>query len=218
MFTQSNFGIVTKMGIWLFPKPAGHRGYLITLPRDEDLGPFIDVLRPLQLNGTIPHGATLRSLLLDATAHAPRGVFHNGDGPIPERALQQIQDALKLGRWNFYGMLYGTKSSMDEQWEIIRDATARIDGARYYFEGEHDNPVLATRSRIMSAQPSLAATSTFQWIPNAGHVNFALVSPAAGADAVRQYEFGPRACPSWSARTTWGRSSSAAGNYSTSCR
>ena len=115
-------------------------------------------------------------------------MFHDGDGPIPERALQQIQDALKLGRWKFYGMLDQLKSSMDEQWEIIRDATARIDGARYYFEGEHDNPVLATRSRIMSAQPSLAATSTFQWIPNAGHVNFALVSPAAGADAVRQYE------------------------------
>lgn len=25
MFTQSNFGVVTKMGVWLFPKPAGHR-------------------------------------------------------------------------------------------------------------------------------------------------------------------------------------------------
>jgi 4-cresol dehydrogenase (hydroxylating) len=30
IFSQSNFGIVTKMGIWLMPEPTGYRPYLIT--------------------------------------------------------------------------------------------------------------------------------------------------------------------------------------------
>lgn len=160
---------------------------MITLPREEDLGPFVEILRPLRLNQTVPHGPTLRSLLLDASAHGPRSAYYTGEGPIPEHVCRQIQDELKIGRWNFYGMLYGTPAAMDAQWEVIREAFSAIPGARFYFEGEHDNPVLAIRSKIMSARPSLEATSTFQWIDNAGHVNFALSSPATGADALKQY-------------------------------
>lgn len=37
IFTQSNLGIVTKMGFWLMVNPGGYQAYMITLPRDEDL-------------------------------------------------------------------------------------------------------------------------------------------------------------------------------------
>ena len=30
MFSQSNFGVVTKMGIWLMPEPPGYRPYMIS--------------------------------------------------------------------------------------------------------------------------------------------------------------------------------------------
>jgi len=37
LFSQSNFGVVTKMGIWLMPEPPGYRPYLITFQREEDI-------------------------------------------------------------------------------------------------------------------------------------------------------------------------------------
>ena len=33
MFSQSNYGVVTKMGIWLMPEPPGYRPYMISCSR-----------------------------------------------------------------------------------------------------------------------------------------------------------------------------------------
>ena len=71
LFSQSNLGIVTKMGIWvsftsiqsrslefllmsshalqLMPNPGGYQSYLITFPRDGDLHKAVDIIRPLRL-------------------------------------------------------------------------------------------------------------------------------------------------------------------------
>src|SRR3546814_13144082 len=37
MFTQSNFGVVTTLGIWLIPEPPGYTPFMITFPREEVL-------------------------------------------------------------------------------------------------------------------------------------------------------------------------------------
>lgn len=42
IFTQSNLGIATKMGMWLMPNPGGYQSYLITIPREEDLKQAVD--------------------------------------------------------------------------------------------------------------------------------------------------------------------------------
>lgn len=194
MFTQSNFGIVTKMGIWLMPRPAGYQAYMITLPREEDLGPFVDALRPLRLDGTISHVPTLRSLLLDAAAVAPRSAFHPGPGPIPDSAAGKISDDLGIGRWNFYGALYGPDAMRAATWSVIRDAFSGIPGAGFHFAGEHPSPVLATRAKIMAGLPNLETYDILQWHDNGGHIDFAPVSPATGEDAMRQYELARDRC------------------------
>jgi 4-cresol dehydrogenase (hydroxylating) len=176
------------MGVWLLPAPPDYRAYMITLPREEDLGPFVDILRPLRMNGTISNVPTLRSILLDAAAVKPRRAYFDGSGPVPDSVLEEIMAEQGIGRWNFYGALYGTPAAMDAQWSVIRDAFAAIPGARFHFAGEHDHPVLATRAKIMAGQPNLETASIFQWLDNGGHIDFAPVSPATGADAMRQYE------------------------------
>ena len=37
LFTQSNFGIVTKLGIWLMPEPEMCKMFYCTVPKNEDL-------------------------------------------------------------------------------------------------------------------------------------------------------------------------------------
>jgi 4-cresol dehydrogenase (hydroxylating) len=44
MFCQSNFGIVTKLGLWLMPEPESVLGFNVDVDRPEDLGWLIDTL------------------------------------------------------------------------------------------------------------------------------------------------------------------------------
>src|SRR5918994_4560165 len=53
LFMQSNFGIVTKMGYWLMPEPEIYMPLWLRAPNDDDLGPLVDTLRRLMLDGTI---------------------------------------------------------------------------------------------------------------------------------------------------------------------
>jgi 4-cresol dehydrogenase (hydroxylating) len=187
MFTQSNFGIVTKMGVWLMPEPPAYQAYLVTLPREADLEQFVEILRPLRMNHTVTNVPTLRNLLLDAAAVRPRNFYYDGKGPVPDSVVRKIISDQNLGMWNFYGAMYGTPSAIKEQEGIVRDAFAVIPGARFFLAGEHDNPVLATRAKIMSGQPNLETAQILQWVDNGGHIDFAPVSPATGADAMNQY-------------------------------
>ncbi|MGH3964767.1 MAG: FAD-binding oxidoreductase [Pseudonocardiaceae bacterium] len=187
MFTQSNFGVVTKMGVWLMPQPPGYQAYMVTLPREEDLGQFVEILRPLRMNQTITNVPTLRNLLLDAAAVKPRSFYYDGDGPVPDSVARKIMADQQIGSWNFYGAFYGTHDSIVAQESVIRDAFAVIPGARFHLAGEHDSPVLATRAKIMAGQPNLETAQVLQWVDNGGHIDFAPVSPATGEDAMKQY-------------------------------
>ena len=116
MFSQSNFGIVTKMGIWLMPEPAGYRPYLITFPREEDIEQVVEIVRPLQLNNVIQNAATIRSLVLDAALFTTKSQYYSGQGPIPPSVAKRIMADQEIGMWNFCGALYGPPPITDALW------------------------------------------------------------------------------------------------------
>ncbi|MBK6674124.1 MAG: FAD-binding oxidoreductase [Proteobacteria bacterium] len=189
IFTQSNYGIVTKMGIWLMPEPPGYRPYMISFQREEDLEQVIDVLRPLKVNNIIQNAATLRSLLLVAGINATRSQYHSGPGPIPDSAAKKIMADQDIGMWNFYGALYGPPPLMDVLWGITRDAFASIPGARFFTpeERRHDNDVLKHRALTMRGVPRLTEYSFVNWVGGGGHIGFSPVSPINGKEAMQQY-------------------------------
>ena len=54
LFAQSNFGIVTRMGVWLSPRPPAVRSFHFTFPDDDDLETIIELCRPLKLSNFVP--------------------------------------------------------------------------------------------------------------------------------------------------------------------
>ncbi len=44
MFSQSNLGIVTKMGMTLMPNPGGHEGFMYAFEKEEDLEQLVRVI------------------------------------------------------------------------------------------------------------------------------------------------------------------------------
>lgn len=189
MFSQSNFGVVTKMGIWLMPEPPGYRPYMISFEREDDIGEIVEILRPLKVNSVIQNAATIRSLLLVASINATRSQYHKGPGPIPDSAARQIMVDQDIGMWNFYGALYGPPPIMDTLWTIIRDSFAKISGARFFTpeERRHDNDVLKHRALTMRGVPRLTEYSLVNWAGSGGHIGFSPVSPIKGDEALKQY-------------------------------
>ena len=54
LFTQSNFGIVTRMGVWLLPRPPAVRSFHFAFPDDDDLETIVELCRPLKLSNFVP--------------------------------------------------------------------------------------------------------------------------------------------------------------------
>src|SRR5271163_1895190 len=48
MFSQSNFGVVTKMGFWLMPQPDAYLSGIVTVFRHDDLIPLVNTLNYLE--------------------------------------------------------------------------------------------------------------------------------------------------------------------------
>src|SRR5881394_1036106 len=58
LFSQSNFGIVTRIGLWLMPAPEGYRDGRVDVPRHDDLVPFMETYAQLT-NSDILRGTML---------------------------------------------------------------------------------------------------------------------------------------------------------------
>lgn len=190
LFTQSNFGVVTKIGVWLMQEPPGYRPYMITFEREGDLHDVIEALRPLKVNMLVPAVACAVGLIWDATVQVSRRDYYTGKGAIPPSVRQKIKQDLRIGEWNFYGALYGPPPIMDNNWEVIHDAFTKIPGAKVYFDADRhkDDAAWNYRKKLGAGIPNMTEYSMSNWIPNGAHVDFSPISPATGVDAMKQYE------------------------------
>ncbi|KAE8334572.1 hypothetical protein BDV24DRAFT_22552 [Aspergillus arachidicola] len=188
LFSQSNLGIVTKMGIWLMPNPGGYQSYLITFPRDEDLHKAVDIIRPLRLQMILQNVPTIRHILLDAAVMGVKSDYTATNGPLDDAALDAIAKRLNLGRWNFYGALYGPETTRNALWGIIKDAFSAIEGAQFFSPEDIKEPcVLHTRHKTLQGIPTLDELKWVDWIPNGAHLFFSPISKISGDDAMLQY-------------------------------
>lgn len=189
IFTQSNYGVVTKMGVWLMPEPPGFRPYMVTFPNEDDLEQIIEILRPLRLNTLIPNAAVCCNNLLDLAVKKTRSEIYSGKGRIPPSVHKKINEEHKLGMWNFFGALYGTQSLMNLQWEYLREAFSQVPGAKFYSaEDRKGDAGFEYRAQAMSGVPHLTEFSVLNWYGSGGgHIDMVLLSPVKGKHAVTQY-------------------------------
>ncbi|KAJ5119071.1 hypothetical protein N7476_011423 [Penicillium atrosanguineum] len=188
LFSQSNLGIVTKMGIWLMPNPGGYQSYLITFPRDEDLHQAVDIIRPLRLQMILQNVPTIRHILMDAAVLGTKTEYTSTKGPLDDAELDGIAKRLNLGRWNFYGALYGPESTRNALWGIIKDAFSAVRGAKFYFpEDIKQKSVLHTRDKTLQGIPTFDELAWIDWLPNGAHLFFSPISKVSGDDAMLQY-------------------------------
>jgi 4-cresol dehydrogenase (hydroxylating) flavoprotein subunit len=113
LFTQSNLGVITQVTLWLMPRPEYTQQFFCKVPAYEDVGPLIDALRPLRLNGTIRSAMHIGNdyRMISSTMRYPWE--RSGDTtPLPRDLLEELSRERDYGAWNVTGALYGTRAEV----------------------------------------------------------------------------------------------------------
>ena len=85
IFTQSNYGIVTKLGFWLMPAPPVYKPFTVQYQNEDDIVDIVETIRPLRIGNVIPNAAVIAHALYDAPTKAKRSDYFTGAGSHSRR-------------------------------------------------------------------------------------------------------------------------------------
>lgn len=151
LFTQSGMGIVTRMGLWLMPRAEAYQLFVCSLEADEDLGPAIEAIRRLRLEGTLRSVVHVgNDLRLISGAGAPPW---RSEGALSREERLRLRKAGGLGAWTIAGGLHGDAGQVAAARRRVK-RTLRGPGRRLYF---FDEGRLALAERVAGALSGLPA-------------------------------------------------------------
>ncbi|WP_421838325.1 FAD-binding oxidoreductase [Novosphingobium sp.] len=189
LFTQSNFGIVTKMGMWLMPAPPVYKPFVIRHKKMEDVARIVEAMRPLRIANIVPNVVLMMGGAYQLAMFKRRSEVWDGAGPITDEAVSKAATANNLGMWNTYIALYGTEGMIAESEKIIRAAFAAIDGEVLTEAEMADNPWFHHHATLMQGGLNLDEIGLARWRGNGGGLAwFAPVAPAKGSETQGQVE------------------------------
>lgn len=160
LFIQSNFGIVTRMGIWLMPQPETFAPLTLTIAAEKDLPAAIDAIRELKLKNHLRGAPCLYNTIMAATMTGVAHVINAANqGIMDEDEIDQIALSTGLGRWYLRTALWGDRTEVDYQLESVKRAWEAIPGAQvkisgYYSPEEYDT-LESISDRILAGVPNL---------------------------------------------------------------
>jgi len=185
VFAQSNFGVVTKMGMWLMPEPEATLGLRMQLPNPDDVGWAIDELQPLRLNGVLQQNPSIGNSLRVVASQTPRSQWYQGDGALPDDVLRTILDEYHLGWWGIDLRLYGYDEVNEAHAKIIKAAFAKHTQQEFEVVKWHrGDPIQNSGAGV----PATNALQIINWRGGrGGHVGFSPVLPANSEHVLRQF-------------------------------
>lgn len=123
MFTQSAFGIVTEMTVWLMPAPDCFKAVVGQLSRYEDIFELVERLRPLRLDGTLKSvvhiGNDLR--LISGRRRFPRDRVPDR-ARLPEGVRAELRTEFGAAPWSFSAALTGDRAAVRAAGRRVRRA------------------------------------------------------------------------------------------------
>jgi len=146
IFSQSNYGVVTKMGFWLMPQPEAYMRCTVRAPRFGDLSELVDTLSYLE-NARITTGfPDFSSPLL---GYPPIGQVQlwNENGPpamsdehtkllagvdqgySPELEAYGMKEGIPY--WELWLSFYGPMEVIEASWRATQRHYGKIDGVQF---------------------------------------------------------------------------------------
>ncbi|WP_193075986.1 FAD-binding oxidoreductase [Pseudomonas sp. FME51] len=210
IFSQSNFGIVTKMGFWLMPEPDAFLKGMVHLPRYKDLIPLVDTLTHLENNKIFTGYPDLNSPVLGTPSLAGLHDFlAHGPEPRDEEYMRLLQSGAPPQEYEPYGLrnnlpfwscsftFYGPEKVIRAQWEHVQEQYRHaIKDARFEEVEFYNLPLTEEQKETVQypAQFGIPNLRTFAigarsiWNPTPpsdGHAWFSPVIPRDGASILK---------------------------------
>lgn len=115
LFSQSNFGVVVKAGVWLLPKPEAFASFTFDLARAQDLPQLVDAMRELALAGVLQSACHLINdvVALAVLAQYPPGAVERYSR-LPDAVLAAMRARYRVPAWSLGGGLLGTRAQVRE--------------------------------------------------------------------------------------------------------
>ena len=205
IFSQSNFGVVTKMGFWLMPEPEAFLRGFVGVLRYEDLVPLVEIMTHLENTKVFSGYPDFGSPLLGVPTLA--GLHHFLVNGPPQRdaeygALLQRrappQDYEPYGRkhklpfWSLGLTFYGPEKVVRAQWEHAKERfRAALPGATFE-EREFLKPPLTEEQKSKLEYPAMLGIPNLRTFaigarsplnpnnPTSGHMWFSPIIPRSG--------------------------------------
>src|SRR5688572_23490409 len=190
IFSQSNFGVVTKMGIWLMPEPEAYIDGSVDVFAHDDVILLIDHMNYLMNTGLQNAGTNLQSPLRFAVGQNPelRAALASDD-PTAIAKLNAFARERDVPFYSNVFKFYGPEAVVRAQWEYTKQRLSSIPGARFRDGAFYRFPLAdeqkdAARDPQDLGYPSLAtfsigARSNFAPATR-GHIGFSPVIPMTG--------------------------------------
>lgn len=180
LFTQSNYGIVTRMGVWLMPRPPAIRSFHFAFPDDDDLGEIVELTRPLKMANFVP---TLIRVGCDTYLFGSETVSPDFPAALSEDNRRALRARHGLGAWVVSGAFYGASEAA---------IAPMIDRVRRHFEAsgkarfiDHDEALEITSLEVaiegFAGRPCLGELGLLKWRPGGGNLWFTPGTPMRGA-------------------------------------
>lgn len=173
LFAQSNFGIVTRMGIWLMPKPPAIRSFHFAFPDDDDLEQIVDLCRPLKLANFVP---TLFRVANDLYLIGTEDTYPDyektgGRASISAAQKKALQAKHGVGAWTVSGAFYGpSMEAMEPQINRVKQLFTQSGKAKYISHEEAlGKPPLKIAIDSFSGVPTLGELGLLKWRPGGGN-------------------------------------------------
>ena len=184
LFTQSNFGIVTRLGIWFTPRPPAIRSFHFSFPDDSDLGEVIDLCRPLKMSNFVPTLFRVANDLYLIGSETSSRFYDNSSGKksIMDTERKILHKEHGVGAWNVSGAFYGASmEALEPQIQRVQDHFGKSGKATYIPHEEALNmPALQCAISSFSGEPTTTELGLLKWRPGGGNAWFTPGTPMDG--------------------------------------
>lgn len=185
LFTQSNYGIVTRLGMWLMQRPPAIRAFFFTFPDDDDLAAIVDLIRPLKAGNAVPTliRATSDLYLLSSQEANREFAQAGGSGAFSEAGRRALREEYGVGAWTVSGALYGASAeALAPAMDRVRQHFCR-SGKAHYISHEEAESIAPLHVALNSnaGKPAGGELRMLQWRPGGGAIWFTPGLPMIGS-------------------------------------
>lgn len=126
LFFQSNYGIVTRVGLYLMPRPQSHSAFLVSAS-DEQLPHLVNALGRLRRQGTVRSTVHVANALraLTNTVDYP-WTETGGRRPVSQKTINAWREEYRVNEWSGTGAIYGTPEQVRAGLDAVRKEMAPL--------------------------------------------------------------------------------------------